>query len=241
MSNLITMENIQKIFYSEDLETHALSNINLCIESGEYIAITGPSGCGKSTLLSLLGLLDTPSTGTYVLNGQNVTTLSNSDRARYRNQQIGFVFQSFNLISDMSVFENVELPLTYRSELNKKQIAAMVNSALKDVNMEHRANHYPAQLSGGQQQRVAIARAIVGKPSFILADEPTGNLDSVNAATVMELFHQLHARGTTICIVTHDPRSAEKATRTISLKDGQVLRDDVKSAVKPLLTTVSEG
>lgn len=230
MSNtLIKLENIEKVFYTEDVETHALSNITLTINKGEYVSISGPSGCGKSTLLSLLGLLDTSTGGRYQLASHDVSDISKKERARIRNMEIGFIFQSFNLISDLDVEENVELPLTYRKDLTKEQRKQMVKNALEKVDMSHRANHFPSQLSGGQQQRVAVARAIAGNPSILLADEPTGNLDSKNAAAVMALLDKLHAEGATICMVTHDPRSAEQADRTIDILDGQVVADHSKS------------
>ncbi|SFD52857.1 ABC transporter ATP-binding protein [Pseudoalteromonas denitrificans] len=232
MSNiLIKLENIDKVFYTEDVETHALSKISLIINKGEYVSISGPSGCGKSTLLSLLGLLDTNTGGHYQLASHDVSDISKQERARIRNTEIGFIFQSFNLISDLDVEENVELPLTYRKDLNKSQRKEMVKNALLQVDMAHRAKHFPSQLSGGQQQRVAVARAIAGNPSIILADEPTGNLDSKNAAAVMTLLDKLHAKGTTICMVTHDPRSAEQAHRNIEILDGQVVSDKNKSVV----------
>lgn len=222
---LIKLENIKKVFATEEVETHALSDITVTIRKGEYVSISGPSGCGKSTLLSLLGLLDTATEGSYTLAKHDVSDISKSERARIRNQEIGFIFQSFNLISDLDVEENVELPLTYRSDLNKEQRKKMVREALTKVDMAHRAKHYPAQLSGGQQQRVAVARAIAGNPSILLADEPTGNLDSKNADAVMQLLDRLHAEGATICMVTHDPRSAESADRTIEVLDGRVVSD----------------
>ncbi|MEX0299019.1 MAG: ABC transporter ATP-binding protein [Kordiimonas sp.] len=222
---LIKLENLKKIFYTEEVETHALNDISLTITEGEYVSIAGPSGCGKSTLLSLLGLLDTSTEGKYVLADHDVSNISKTERARIRNQEIGFIFQSFNLISDLDVEENVELPLTYRSDLSKQERKKMVQNALAKVDMAHRAKHFPAQLSGGQQQRVAVARAIAGNPSILLADEPTGNLDSKNAESVMELLEQLHAEGATICMVTHDPRSAESADRTIEGLDGRVVSD----------------
>lgn len=222
---LITLDNLQKIFLTEEVATHALSDISLTINQGEYVSISGPSGCGKSTLLSLLGLLDTATSGTYQLANQDVSTISKRERARIRNQEIGFIFQSFNLISDLDVEENVELPLTYRSDLNKIQRKQMVKDALAKVDMAHRSKHYPAQLSGGQQQRVAVARAIAGRPSILLADEPTGNLDTKNAEAVMDLLDKLHAEGATICMVTHDPRSAERSQRKIDLLDGRVVSD----------------
>ncbi|RJP29923.1 MAG: ABC transporter ATP-binding protein [Candidatus Omnitrophota bacterium] len=222
---LIKMENIKKVFITEEVETHALSNIHLEIMKGEYVSIAGPSGCGKSTLLSLMGLLDTPSEGSYLLNKTNVEDLSLSQRARIRNREIGFIFQSFNLIGDLTVYENVELPLTYRgmsgAERKKRTVAA-----LDKVGMSHRMKHFPAQLSGGQQQRVAVARAVVGSPSILLADEPTGNLDSNNGEAVMELLRDLHREGATICMVTHDDRYAKHAVRTIHLYDGQIVDEE---------------
>jgi len=226
---LIKLENINKVFYSNEVETHALTNINLTINKGEYVSISGPSGCGKSTLLSLLGLLDTSTGGLYQLSEHDVSDISKKERARIRNKEIGFIFQSFNLISDLDVEENVALPLTYRSDINKKQRQQMVEDALKKVNMSHRGKHFPSQLSGGQQQRVAVARAIVGAPSIILADEPTGNLDSTNAEAVMELLDVLHQEGATICMVTHDPRSAKRAQRNIDILDGQVVADQLQT------------
>jgi len=229
MSNrLIKLENINKVFYTNEVETHALTNINLTINKGEYVSISGPSGCGKSTLLSLLGLLDTSTGGVYQLAEHDVSDISKKERARIRNKEIGFIFQSFNLISDLDVEENVALPLTYRSDINKKQRQQMVEDALQKVNMSHRGKHFPSQLSGGQQQRVAVARAIVGAPSIILADEPTGNLDSKNAEAVMQLLDVLHQEGATICMVTHDPRSAKRAKRNIDILDGQVVADQVQ-------------
>ncbi len=223
---LIKLEGVKKVFYTDEVETHALDNINMEIRSGEYVAIAGPSGCGKSTLLSILGLLDTPSEGRYVLNGQPVTDLPLSQRARVRNREIGFIFQSFNLIGDLTVYENVELPLTYRgmkaSERKERSMAA-----LERVGMAHRAKHLPSQLSGGQQQRVAVARAVGGQPSILLADEPTGNLDSKNGEAVMELLRELHRGGATICMVTHDARYASHAERTIHLFDGRVVEESV--------------
>ncbi len=229
---LIKLENVNKIFYTEEVETHALSKINITLNKGEYVSISGPSGCGKSTLLSLLGLLDSPTEGSYMLGSNDVSNISKGDRARIRNQEIGFIFQSFNLISDLDVEENVELPLTYRNDLNKEQRKKMVNAALEKVDMAHRAKHFPSQLSGGQQQRVAVARAIAGNPSILLADEPTGNLDSKNAEAVMELLDKLHAEGATICMVTHDPRSASRAERIIDVLDGSVVSDKLLSDKK---------
>ncbi|WP_448550193.1 ABC transporter ATP-binding protein [Thalassotalea fusca] len=222
---LVKLNAIKKVFYTDDVETHALDNINLSINKGEYISISGPSGCGKSTLLSLLGLLDNATEGQYHLAGHEVSSLDRDERARIRNSEIGFIFQAFNLISDLTVAENVELPLSYRRDLSKSQREQMVKEALQQVDMEHRANHFPSQLSGGQQQRVAVARAISGSPSIILADEPTGNLDSKNAQSVMALLEKLHANGATICMVTHDPRSASRAERIIEVFDGKIVSD----------------
>ncbi|HEX8272224.1 MAG TPA: ABC transporter ATP-binding protein [Longimicrobiaceae bacterium] len=222
---LIHLEGVSKVFLTEEVETHALSNVHLEIRSGEYVAIAGPSGGGKTTLLSILGLLDSPTGGTYRLNGRPVSGLSAAERARIRNREIGFIFQAFNLIGDLTVYENVELPLTYRgmSGAERKQ---RVQEALERVGMGHRTNHYPSQLSGGQQQRVAVARAIAGKPLILLADEPTGNLDSVNGEAVMGLLQELHREGATICMVTHDPRYAQHAERSVHLFDGQIVRDE---------------
>ena len=222
---LIQLKGVSKVFYTEEVETHALANIHLDIRDGEYLAIAGPSGCGKTTLLSILGLLDTPTEGEYVLNDQQVANLSFSDRAKIRNREIGFIFQAFNLIGDLTVYENVELPLTYRgvAASERKQ---RVQEALERVGMSHRQKHYPSQLSGGQQQRVAVARAVVGKPSILLADEPTGNLDSRNSEAVMELLDELHADGATIAMVTHDPRFARYAKRTVHLFDGKIVEDE---------------
>lgn len=222
---LIELKAVKKIFYTEEVESHALSNISLSINRGEYISISGPSGCGKSTLLSILGLLDTASEGEYSLGGKQVANLSKAERAKIRNKEIGFVFQSFNLISDLDVEENVELPLTYRTDLTKAQRKSMVKEALQKVNMNHRSKHFPSQLSGGQQQRVAVARAIAGKPSIILADEPTGNLDTTNATAVMQLLDTLHKEGATICMVTHDPRAAMQTEREIKILDGKITAD----------------
>jgi putative ABC transport system ATP-binding protein len=222
---LIHVEDLHKVFITEEVETHALSGVHLKIQKGEYIAIAGPSGCGKSTLLSILGLLDSPTEGNYQLNGTPVADLSASQRARIRNREVGFIFQSFNLIGDLTVYENVELPLTYQ-KMPKAKRKARVHAALEKVAMAHRMKHYPAQLSGGQQQRVAVARAIVGEPSILLADEPTGNLDSTNGEAVMEILAGLHRSGATICIVTHDPRYAAHAQRTIHLFDGRIVEDE---------------
>jgi putative ABC transport system ATP-binding protein len=222
---LIRLEDVKKVFYTEDLETHALSNLHFEIRSGEYVAVSGPSGCGKSTLLSILGLLDSPSGGRYWLNGAAVEDLDPRQRAHIRNREIGFVFQSFNLIGDLTVYENVELPLTYRKGTDSAQRKQRVLEALARVNMVNRQRHYPSQLSGGQQQRVAVARALVGNPSILLADEPTGNLDSTNGEAVMELLSKLHEDGATICMVTHDPRYANYADRRIHLFDGRIVDD----------------
>ena len=209
------------------METHALSGVYLEISRGEYISIEGPSGCGKSTLLSILGLLDSPTEGAYRVNGAPVEGLDHADRARRRNREIGFIFQSFNLIGDLTVFENVELPLTYRGTTSGERVKR-VREALAKVGMSHRARHLPSQLSGGQQQRVAVARALVGQPSILLADEPTGNLDSKNGEAVMELLRELHREGSTICMVTHDPRFARHADRSVRLFDGRIVEEDVK-------------
>jgi putative ABC transport system ATP-binding protein len=221
---LINLEGVTKVFLTDEVETHALSGIHLQIKNGEYVSIAGPSGCGKSTLLSILGLLDTPTEGKYVLNNKPVETLSLSERARVRNREIGFIFQAFNLIGDLTVYENVELPLTYRG-LPSSDRKKMVHEALEKVGMSHRTKHYPSQLSGGQQQRVAVARALAGHPSILLADEPTGNLDSKNGQAVMDLLRDLHREGATICMVTHDPRFARYAERTIHLFDGRVVEE----------------
>jgi len=222
---LIRLESVTKVFYTDEVETHALSGIHLEIRRGEYLSIAGPSGCGKSTLLSILGLLDTPTDGEYHLNGKQVAGLSFSERARIRNREIGFIFQAFNLIGDLTVYENVELPLTYRG-MPSSERKERVQAALERVGMAHRMKHYPSQLSGGQQQRVAVARAVVGKPSIVLADEPTGNLDSNNSEAVMELLSELHADGATICMVTHDPRYARYAKRTVHLFDGRIVEEE---------------
>ena len=223
-TSLIQLQGIKKVFYTDEVETHALSDVHLDIKQGEYVAIAGPSGCGKTTLLSILGLLDTPSDGSYILDGRPVVNLSAADRARVRNRQIGFIFQAFNLIGDLTVYENVELPLTYRG-LSSAERKRRVTEALERVGMSHRVKHYPAQLSGGQQQRVAVARAVAGDPAILLADEPTGNLDSSNGESVMELLRELHRGGATICMVTHDPRYAAHADRTIELFDGRVVEE----------------
>jgi putative ABC transport system ATP-binding protein len=222
---LLYLEKLDKVFYTEEVETHALSDIHLSIAEGEFVSIAGPSGSGKTTLLSILGLLDTPTRGIYTLNDHPVADLKASERARVRNREIGFIFQSFNLIGDLTVYENVELPLTYRGMV-KKERKERVESSLERVGMSHRMGHYPSQLSGGQQQRVAVARAVVGAPSIILADEPTGNLDSGNAEAVMNLMGELHEEGATICMVTHDPRWSSYSGRTVNLFDGRVVEDD---------------
>ncbi|MCG8435291.1 MAG: ABC transporter ATP-binding protein [Gammaproteobacteria bacterium] len=223
---LITLDDIRKVFLTDEVETHALAGVHFEINKGEYVAISGPSGCGKSTLLSILGLLDSPTDGSYTLNSHAVEDIGPSDRARIRNREIGFIFQAFNLIGDLTVFENVELPLTYREGMPKSERKERVLESLERVGMAHRLKHYPAQLSGGQQQRVAVARALVGKPSILLADEPTGNLDSKNGEAVMKLLEELHADGSTICMVTHDPRYAEYADRKIHLFDGRVVDEE---------------
>jgi putative ABC transport system ATP-binding protein len=227
---LISLTGIKKVFYTDEVETHALSDIHLEIQRGEYLAIAGPSGCGKTTLLSILGLLDSPTDGTYVLDGQPVAKLSAAERARVRNRQIGFIFQAFNLIGDLTVYENVELPLTYRG-MPAEERRRRVQSALERVGMSHRMKHFPAQLSGGQQQRVAVARAVAGDPAILLADEPTGNLDSTNGEAVMELLRELHQGGATICMVTHDSRYARHAGRSVHLFDGKVVEERQLSAV----------
>jgi putative ABC transport system ATP-binding protein len=226
---LIHLEGVTKIFYTDEVETHALSGIHLDIHRGEYLSIAGPSGCGKSTLLSILGLLDTPTEGSYVLNGKPVANLSLAERARIRNREVGFIFQSFNLIGDLTVFENVELPLTYRG-MKSAERRTRVTEALEKVGMAHRAKHLPSQLSGGQQQRVAVARALVGDPLILLADEPTGNLDSKNGEAVMTLLQDLHRAGATICMVTHDPRFSRHADCTVHLFDGRIVEESVESA-----------
>src|SRR5437660_4539326 len=225
-SSLIRLEKVTKVFCTDEVETHALSSVGFEIHAGEYVSIAGPSGCGKSTLLSILGLLDTPTEGQYWLNGEAVANLRLAERARIRNRQVGFIFQSFNLVGDLTVEENVELPLTYRGT-DRAERKKRVVQALEKVGMAHRAKHLPAQLSGGQQQRVAVARAIGGDPSILLADEPTGNLDSVNGEAVMDLLRELHRGGATICMVTHDPRYARYADRGIRLFDGRIVEESV--------------
>jgi len=226
---LIRLQEIKKVFYTEEVETHALSDVHLEIRKGDYVSIAGPSGGGKTTLLSILGLLDTATGGEYLLDGEPVATLSAADRARVRNRQIGFVFQAFNLIGDLTVHENVELPLTYRG-MSAADRRRRVIDALEKVGMSNRANHYPPQLSGGQQQRVAVARAVAGDPAILLADEPTGNLDSSNGEAVMDLLQQLHQGGATICMVTHDPRYAAHADRSVELFDGRVVREGTRNS-----------
>jgi putative ABC transport system ATP-binding protein len=223
--HLIDLQGIQKVFHTDEMETTALDDIELAIDEGEYVSISGPSGCGKSTLLSVMGLLSSSTGGRYFLNGDEVSALPAVEQARVRNREIGFIFQAFNLIADMSAFENVELPLTFRNDLNRRQRRELVAHALRQVNIPERQKHYPAQMSGGQQQRVAIARALVGRPRVLLADEPTGNLDSKNAELVMDLLDTLHAQGSTIVMVTHDPRFAGRAQRQVSLFDGKIVED----------------
>ncbi len=225
---LIELKQINKVFYTDEVETHALAGIDLQIRRGEYLAIAGPSGCGKSTLLSLIGLLDSPSGGEHWIKGQNVAALSSTERCRIRNREIGFIFQAFNLIGDLTVYENVELPLTYR-DMGAPERKKRVQESLERVAMAHRIKHYPAQLSGGQQQRVAVARALAGIPAILLADEPTGNLDSKNGEAVMELLRELHLAGATICMVTHDERYADHAGRTVHLFDGRIVSDAARA------------
>ncbi len=227
---LIHLEGVTKVFVTDEVETHALAGIHIDIQRGEYVSISGPSGCGKSTLLAILGLLDSPSSGTYILNGKPVQSLKLSERARIRNREIGFIFQAFNLIGDLNVYENVELPLTYRG-MGSGDRKKKVHEALERVGMSHRIKHYPSQLSGGQQQRVAVARALAGDPSILLADEPTGNLDSQNGEQVMDLLRELHRGGATICMVTHDPRYARYADRSIHLFDGRVVEENMEVSV----------
>ena len=227
--SLIVLDGVTKVFVTDEVETHALSGIQLDLKKGEYLSIAGPSGCGKSTLLAILGLLDTPSDGTYTLNNRPVSGLKLSERARIRNRKIGFIFQAFNLIGDLTVYENVELPLTYRG-MGSAERKKRVQEALERVGMSHRMKHYPSQLSGGQQQRVAVARALGGDPAILLADEPTGNLDSANGEAVMNLLKDLHRNGATICMVTHDPRYAQFADRTIRLFDGRIVEESVEAS-----------
>ncbi len=226
---LLQMEGVTKVFVTDEVETHALAGIHMELRRGEYVSISGPSGCGKSTLLAILGLLDTPTDGKFQLNGRPVHDLKMSERARIRNREIGFIFQAFNLIGDLTVYENVELPLTYRG-MPSSERKQKVHQALERVGMSHRVKHYPSQLSGGQQQRVAVARALAGEPAILLADEPTGNLDSQNGEAVMELLRELHRAGATICMVTHDPRYARYAGRSIHLFDGRIVEEERISA-----------
>jgi putative ABC transport system ATP-binding protein len=223
---LIQLENIEKVFLTEEVETHALAGVSLEIHHGDYLFVAGPSGCGKTTLLSILGLLESPTSGGYWLRGEPVAQLNHAQRARLRNREIGFIFQSFNLIGELTVWQNVELPLTYR-DLNVEERRQRVDEALAKVGLTARARHYPAQLSGGQQQRVAVARALAGRPSLLLADEPTGNLDSKNGHAVMELLRELHAEGATICLVSHDERYVRDAQRTLQLFDGKVVDPEI--------------
>jgi putative ABC transport system ATP-binding protein len=230
---LLHLEGVTKVFLTDEVETHALSNVDMTVHAGEWVAIVGPSGSGKTTLLAILGLLDTPTSGTYLLDNHPVSALTGTQRARVRNRQIGFIFQSFNLIGDLTVFENVELPLTYRG-LPSVERRRRVERALERVSMSDRSKHLPGQLSGGQQQRVAVARAVAGEPLLLLADEPTGNLDSKNGQAVMDLLHELHGGGSTLCMVTHDVGHARLATRTISLFDGRVVQEDTGNGFGPL-------
>jgi putative ABC transport system ATP-binding protein len=228
---LIQLDAVKKVFQTDEVDTYALAGVNLQIRRGEFVSIAGPSGCGKSTLLSIIGLLDSPTDGKYLLKNRPVESLPRSERARIRNREIGFIFQAFNLIGDLTVYENVELPLTYRG-MSGAERKRLVNEALDRVQMQHRTKHYPAQLSGGQQQRVAVARALAGNPAVLLADEPTGNLDSKNGEAVMELLRTLHGEGATICMVTHDPRYSEYADRIVHLFDGQIVSEAAGSAAK---------
>ncbi|ESP93118.1 MULTISPECIES: ABC transporter ATP-binding protein [Pseudoalteromonas] len=234
LNALVELTNLSKIFCTDDIQTNALNNVSLTVEQGDFVSITGPSGCGKSTLLSLLGLLDKPTSGQYQLAGHDASDIDSNERARIRNKEIGFIFQSFNLISDLTVAENVELPLTYRADLSKSERQELVRLALERVDMAHRATHFPSQLSGGQQQRVAVARAIAGQPAIILADEPTGNLDSKNAESVMTLLEQLNSEGATICMVTHDPAYAARTQRVIEVFDGEVISDKYNKPTTPI-------
>jgi len=225
-SAMIRLEGVTKVFYTDELETHALDGIHLDVQEGEFLSISGPSGCGKSTLLAILGLLDSPNEGKHRLNGQDVTALSPVMRAKIRNEQVGFIFQAFNLIGDLTVLQNVELPLSYRVSMSTEERRKAALAALERVGMSHRVNHHPSQLSGGQQQRVAVARALAGRPKILLADEPTGNLDSRNGEAVMNLLRELHREGSTICMVTHDPRYADFADRQVRLFDGRVVDEN---------------
>ncbi len=243
---LIQLSNLGKVFHTDEVETHALADVSLDVSPGDFVAITGPSGCGKSTLLSILGLLDAPSGGGYRLNGRDVAGLDARARAHIRNGEIGFIFQAFNLIADLTVEENVALPLTYREGVDRAQIAQRVREVLELVNMSHRNRHYPGQLSGGQQQRVAVARALAGNPSILLADEPTGNLDSRNGEAVMQLLEQLHENGTTLCMVTHDAAFARRASRIVHMLDGRIVDEDTYERLRheqdvamPLLAEVA--
>jgi putative ABC transport system ATP-binding protein len=228
---LISMDSIKKVFFTDEVETHALAGVHFSIAPGEYVSISGPSGCGKSTLLSILGLLDTPTEGKYQLNGVAVEDIGANERARIRNREIGFIFQAFNLIGDLSVFENVELPLTYRDGMTKAERKERVLESLERVGMAHRLKHYPAQLSGGQQQRVAVARALVGKPSILLADEPTGNLDSRSAQALLQVLRDRVAEGETVILVTHDRNAIEQTARSVTLVDGRVVGDTSRAHV----------
>jgi putative ABC transport system ATP-binding protein len=230
---LVRLEGVSKIFQADEVETHALSDVHLEIRRGEFVSIAGPSGCGKSTLLSIIGLLDSPTEGGYAIHGTPVASLSICERSRIRNREIGFVFQAFNLIGDLTVFENVELPLTYRN-MAMSERRRRVREVLDRVGMAHRMKHYPAQLSGGQQQRVAVARALGGQPSILLADEPTGNLDSKNSEAVMNLLKELHGEGATICMVTHDPRYAGMADRSIHLVDVRITEETVAARAEAM-------
>jgi putative ABC transport system ATP-binding protein len=240
MHPIVKLDAVTKVFLTDEVETHALSGVHIQINKGEYVSVVGPSGCGKSTLLSILGLLDAPTKGSYSLNGRPVQSLSFSERAQIRNREIGFIFQSFNLIGDLSVYENIELPLSYRGMPPAERNRA-VNEALGKVGMSHRARHFPAQLSGGQQQRVAVARALAGRPHILLADEPTGNLDSKNGESVMALLSELHAGGATIAMVTHDTRFARQADRTIHMFDGRIVEEEVNTTRSPQPAARSSG
>lgn len=224
---IISLQNVSKVFRTDEIETHALADIHFDIQAGEFLSIAGPSGCGKSTLLAILGLLDVPSSGEYMINGDSTASLGLEERARLRCRSIGFVFQAFNLIGDLNVFENVELPLTYRDDLTKAERQQKVSIALEKVGIDHRKRHFPGQLSGGQQQRVAVARALVCEPALLLADEPTGNLDSKNGEAVIQLLSELNAQGTTICMVTHDTRYADLAHRVVQLFDGKMVDENI--------------
>lgn len=239
MNKFIELKKISKVFSTEEVDTHALSDIDLTFYEGEFVSIVGPSGCGKSTLMSLIGLLDYASAGSCVFRGKDITALSQRERATFRSSQLGFVFQSFNLIADLSIFENVELPLIYQGKLDKRARKEKVEQALAKVEMSHRAKHFPSQLSGGQQQRVAVARAIVGEPGVILADEPTGNLDSRNAQIVLDLLLKLNAEGTTVIMVTHDPETPYQIGRVVELKDGRLIKDSPKPEFKPQMEVVN--